>query len=460
MRSIWTAVPLLCALALAPIASADVNVMDFADKGDGASPTRISADGLRLALARAVAGPDRTIVFPPGEYLMPTWTIAGVEKAPITIRGQGTVVWEFPAGASGLVLGVSDLVLGASGFVPGAKAAPVRRLTIENVEIRASGPLKDAVSLNYAVDCVFRDLRIRDAAHIENAVRINYSWDNDFHHLLTSTPNGVIIEDQGNRNSFFGLRLEGPGGESRGAGVTLTRGAANAFYGADISSHEYAFRIAGSAAVTISGGYFEGNTRNDIYFDGTAPASGAAITGNYFNVRAYGTDAIAVAEGAHGANGVSISGNHFIGVPKTAFIVLSSQAWGWDIGANALLESAALVAGEARAHGTRILSNRTQLYQVNPAGTSGTVTIDSVAHLTAGGAPTHVRVTGTNHDGLQSFEIIAILTTGGALGSSRVLHATAEGLGVQVEGGELQVTNLALGNYAFFVETRSYSSSP
>ena len=326
-----------------------VSVKEFGAAGDG---VKDDTAAVAAAWAQILAAPGYgTLIFPAGTYLMDPWTITNLTTAmPITIRGAGQAIWKFTAGTSGFTLGAAGPSL------------PVRRLTVENIEIIGSGALTNGISLLYAVDCQFRNVRVNgENGNITTGLNHDYGWDNGFYHFIVKTVHGVVLK--GNRTLFSGARFESMD-PTTGIGIDHVEGSANAFVCCDVSSWKYGYRISGPNRVTPTGShgiaivanYFEGNTENDIYFSGEGLVTGVSITGCMFNCiaipgsKASSTNAIACAGSGLVVDGVSISGCAFLDVPPTAYIVVTDICWNWDIGPAGMYGSTALVSGSSAAH--------------------------------------------------------------------------------------------------------------
>ena len=386
---------------------------------------------------------------PAGVYQMAPFTLLDINY--VNIRGLGRAVFLFTTGTAGITIGDA------------AHLHPCRRLTFTNIEITASAALTYGIQCLYAVDCTGCNLRILDTGtFITNGLYLDYSWDNQFYGTIILALNGVVFgTSAANKNSFFGGRIESTN-NATGVGVTAN-GAGNLFSGCDVSSTNYGYLIRGVAGFTVQGCYFEASKTNDIFFDGTIPATGVSITGNFFDERTYTTNSISAPLSGNAASGVSIYGNCFYGPPATGFIVLNANAFSWNIGGNHYFGSGLYTVGvgsmcQVQTFGKYTTGHLTN-YQKIPAQTSGTLIIDAVTNITPNGTPAHVTLRALTQTGSNDFEAIAIISDTGTLVTSQIVKNTA-GIGVvQISGGNLQVTTANLGNYIFNIDVCSFATT-
>lgn len=293
-----------------------VSILDF-----GADPT--GATSSTLAIQAAIASGIKEIVFPDGNYVTAPIFIEG--RNYLTFRGIGNPTITFTGGTYGFRFGDT------------ARTNAARVIRLENLSISTSAALATAIDMQFAVDCSFKNIRIQDPSNlITLGLYIAYSWDNTFYDLVIKALNGIQFNDQANKNSIYGGRLESTD-SSVGIGILSSFGSANICSGMDVSSWKYGYDIHGCAGLTIVGNYFEGNTTNDIRIVGSA--AGILIEGNFFDDRT--TAITCIAAGGSGSVGVSIKGNaiykHASG--SGAGIELNATCYNWNIAANLFLNT-------------------------------------------------------------------------------------------------------------------------
>jgi hypothetical protein len=308
-----------------------VSVMDFGAVGDGVAD---DTDAIQAAIDSGV----QEILFPQGTYL--TDPILIDNRNFLTFRGLGNPTIMFTGGSYGFRLGNPT------------HATFSRMIRFESLVISTNAALGVALDMQSAIDCSFKNIRIQDPSNlITLGLYLEWSWDNTFYDLVVKALNGLEFNDQANKNSIYGGRFESTD-STVGTGILSSFGTANICSGIDVSSWKYGYEIEGCAGFVIQGNYFEGNTTNDIFIQGSA--AGVVIDGNFFDART--TPITCIAAGSGGASGVSIKGNaiykHAGGTGVG--ISLNATCFNWNIAANLFLNSGSNYVGANLANSTFI----------------------------------------------------------------------------------------------------------
>ena len=308
-----------------------VSVMDFGAIGNGVANDT-------AAIQAAIASGAQEILFPEGTYL--TSPILIDNRNFLTFRGLGNPTIMFTGGSYGFRLGNPT------------HATFARIIRFESLVISTNAALAVALDMQSAIDCSFKNIRIQDPSNlITLGLYLEWSWDNTFYDLVVKALNGLEFNDQANKNSIYGGRFESTD-STVGTGILSSFGTANICSGIDVSSWKYGYKIEGCAGFVIQGNYFEANTTNDIFIQGSA--SGIVIEGNFFDDRT--TPITSIAAGSVGASGVSIKGNsiykHSGGTGVG--ISLNATCFNWNIAANLFLNSGSNYVGASLASSTFI----------------------------------------------------------------------------------------------------------
>jgi len=308
-----------------------VSVKDFGAVGDGVADDT-------AAIQAAIASGTQEILFPEGTYLTDPILIAN--RNYLTFRGLGNPTIMFTGGAYGFRLGDPTHTTFA------------RMIRFESLVISTNAALTVALDMQSAIDCSFKNIRIQDPSNlITLGLYLEWSWDNTFYDLVVKALNGLEFNDQANKNSIYGGRFESTDA-TVGTGILSSFGTANLCSGIDVSSWKYGYKIEGCAGFVIQGNYFEGNTTNDVFIQGSA--AGVVIEGNFFDDRT--TPITCIAAGSAGASGVSIKGNAIYKHSGGAGIGISLNAtcFNWNIAANLFQNAGANYVGANLASSTFI----------------------------------------------------------------------------------------------------------
>lgn len=340
------------------IQGSPINVGDY-----GFSTTNTAAQNTAVLSGLLPDGTNgKELLIPEGVYDLDPLVLENVRY--VTIRGVGKVTLRFTTGDAAITLG--DL----------AHTKAVRRCIFDNLRVIGSGALNYGVKSLFGVDNTMYNVIIEDdgTTFIDTGLYLDFSWDNNFYGLIIKCLNGIYFTtDEANKNSFFGGRFESTDA-TVGVGISAAS-KANAFYGCDIESWNYAVDVRNSVGFTLSGCYFEGNNTNDVFFSGTGTSYSTVISGCFFDVRTFTTDSIVQNSTGNVAAGVIIQGNNFAGPPASAFIVMTANSSDWSIAGNSFTGSSNLYDGIDLGSGNQIQNltgSWTPAYKASVSGTPTT----------------------------------------------------------------------------------------